>query len=189
MVAILVPKWPKLTAFRDHIGEFDGDTKHYRPWRNQLENAFKIFNIVDLMVYDRYSGNFEVGYELRAQDYDLSAVNAHPCRWTTEFIMMVLAIVRTKLKGTALEIYDSKIATINCYWRPNVNNNTANMKDTHNYPTTLNRAYRALHQSATTEGERCTPHITRATVIKGFRDVFDDAFLVDAIQQTAQKDF
>ncbi|KAF0488304.1 hypothetical protein F8M41_022330 [Gigaspora margarita] len=107
--------------------------------------------------------------------------------------MRVLAIVRTKLKGTALEIFDSEIRTINCYWRSNINGDQdiiATLKDTNDYPTNLNHPYNgAFHATATTEGERCTPHITAAIVQKGFREVFDNAFLVDAIQQTAQKDF
>ncbi|KAF0488312.1 hypothetical protein F8M41_022338 [Gigaspora margarita] len=107
--------------------------------------------------------------------------------------MRVLAIVRTKLKGIALEIFDSEIGTINCYWRSNINRNVnliATLKDTTEYPTNLNHLYTgAFDVTATTEGERCNPHITNAIVQKGFREVFDNAFLVDAIQQTAQKDF
>ncbi|CAG8849205.1 22265_t:CDS:1, partial [Gigaspora margarita] len=115
------------------------------------------------------------------------------CRWSTEFIMRVLAIVRTKLKGTALEIFNSEIGTINCYWRSDINGNQNvidTLKDTTEYPTNLNHPYNgAFDATATTEGTRCNLHITNAIVQKGFREVFDNAFLVDAIQQTAQKHF
>ncbi|CAG8857090.1 5690_t:CDS:2, partial [Gigaspora margarita] len=67
-------------------------------------------------------------------------------------------IVRTKLKGTALEIFDSEIGTINCYWRSNINgdqNIIDALKDTNDYPTNLNHQYNgAFNPSATTEGER-----------------------------------
>ena len=63
------------------------------------------------------------------------------------------------------------------------------MKDVFNYLTTLDRPYNNFHASATAEGLLCTPTITQATVIKGFRETFDNAFLVDQIQQTSQKDF
>ncbi|CAG8855753.1 19291_t:CDS:2, partial [Gigaspora margarita] len=37
-----ITNWLKFTksGFREHIEEFSGDSKEYRPWRNQLENAF-----------------------------------------------------------------------------------------------------------------------------------------------------
>jgi len=54
MAAAPVPAWPKIVGLKDYIEEFDGDTKKYRNWRNQLENAFKIFKIEKLMIYDRY---------------------------------------------------------------------------------------------------------------------------------------
>ncbi|CAG8832737.1 1048_t:CDS:1 [Gigaspora margarita] len=187
------PGWPKLAGFREHIGEFSGDSKDYRPWKNQLENAFVVYGIKEIMTYGRFSGNYSAGYIRRAENYDTTGNGAHQYRWTTEFIMRVLAIVRTKLKGTALEIFDSEIGTINCYWRSNINGNQNiidTLKDTNDYSTNLNHQYNgAFHASATTEGERYNPHITNATVQRGFREVFDDAFLVDAIQQTAQKDF
>ncbi|CAG8849221.1 36917_t:CDS:2, partial [Gigaspora margarita] len=72
--------------------------------------------------------------------------------------MRVLAIVRTKLKETALEIFDSEIGTINCYWRSDINGNQNiidTLKDTTEYPTNLNHPYNgAFNPSATTEGER-----------------------------------
>ncbi|KAF0333035.1 hypothetical protein F8M41_017342 [Gigaspora margarita] len=184
------PGWPKLAGFREHIGEFDGDSKNYRPWRNQLENAFVVYRIKELMTYGRFSGNYATGYTRQLETLASTGQAAAPhCRWSTEFIMRVLAIVRTKLKGTALEIFDSEIGTINCYWRSNINGDQdiiATLKDTNDYPTNLNHQYNgAFHATATTEGERCTPHITAATVQKGFREVFDNAFLVNAIQQTA----
>ena len=113
MAAAPVPAWPKIVGLKDYIGEFDRDTKTYRKWRNQLENAFKIFKIEKLMIYDRYSGNPQVGFTLRAEDYDSAGNNAHPCRWTTDLAMQVFAIVRTKLKDVALEIFDAEIGSIN----------------------------------------------------------------------------
>ncbi|CAG8835501.1 14408_t:CDS:2 [Gigaspora margarita] len=165
------PGWPKLAGFREHIGEFSGDSKEYRLWRNQLENAF-------------------VTSKTLASTGQAAAPH---CRWSTEFIMRGLAILRTKLKGTALEIFDSKIGTINCYWRSDINGNQNiidTLKDTTEYPTNLNHPYNgAFDVTATTEGTRCNPYITNATVQRGFREIFDNAFLVDAVQQTAQKDF
>ncbi|CAG8855203.1 39621_t:CDS:2, partial [Gigaspora margarita] len=151
-------------GFREHIGEFSGDK------------------------------NYTTGY-IRQEETLASTgqAAARHCRWSTEFIMRVLAIVRTKLKRTALEIFDSEIGTINCYWRSNINgdqNVIDTLKDTTEYPTNLNHPYNgAFDPTATTEGARYNPYITNATVQRGFREVFDNAFLVDAIQQTAQKDF
>ncbi|CAG8851955.1 22323_t:CDS:2, partial [Gigaspora margarita] len=176
-----ITNWLKFTksGFREHIGEFSEDSKEYRPWRNQLENAFVVYGIKEIMTYGRFSENYSTGYVRRAKNYDTAGNHAYQCRWSTEFIMRVLAIVRTKLKGTVLEIFDAEIGTIN-----------SALKDTNDYPTNLNHQYnRAFDPIATTEGARCNPHITNATVQKGFREVFDNAFLVDAIQQTAQKDF
>ncbi|CAG8857630.1 32784_t:CDS:2, partial [Gigaspora margarita] len=146
---------------------FSGDSKEYRPWRNQLENAFVVYGIKEIMTYGRFSGNYSTGYVRRAENYVAARNHAHQCRWSTEFIMRVLAIVRTKLKGTALEIFDSEIGTIN-----------STLKDTNDYPTNLNHQYNgAFGPTATAEEERCNPHITAAIVQKGFREVFDNAFL------------
>ncbi|CAG8848737.1 46485_t:CDS:2, partial [Gigaspora margarita] len=168
-------------------------SKEYRPWRNQLENAFVVYGIKEIMTYRRFLGNYSTGYVRRDENYDTAGNHAHQYRWLTEFIMRVLAIIRTKLKGTALEIFNSEIGTINCYWKSNINgdqNIIAALKDTTDYPTNLNHQYNgAFDPIATTEGARCNPHITNATVQKGFREVFDNAFLVDTIQQIAQKDF
>ena len=104
------PRWPKLTAFREHIGEFNGDVKLYRPWRNQLENAFTIFGIKDIMVFGRFSGNPKVEYTQVDETVATTGLAAAPhTRWSTEFIMQVLAIVRTKLKGTALKYSMQKL--------------------------------------------------------------------------------
>ncbi|RIB04624.1 hypothetical protein C2G38_2221901 [Gigaspora rosea] len=187
------PGWPKLTTFREHIGEFDEDVKSYRPWRNQLENAFTIFRIKDIMIFGRFSVNPKVGYTQVAETVATTGLAAalHTI-WSTEFIMQVLAIVRTKLKGTALEIFDAKIGNINCYWRSDINNTEAliaTLKDVNNYPINSNHTYsKIFHQTATDAAARCTPAIHAGTEQKGFREVFDNAFLVDSIQQTSQKD-
>ncbi|CAG8789186.1 18291_t:CDS:2 [Gigaspora margarita] len=115
------------------------------------------------------------------KNYDTTGNHAHQCRWSTKFIIRVLAIIRTKLKGIALEIFDAEIGTINCYFKSNIaaNQNVIDeMKDTLNYPTDLDYQYNRIY---TTHHKCHNP--------KGFRETFNQAFLVDAIQQTAQKDF
>ncbi|RIB08933.1 hypothetical protein C2G38_2210303 [Gigaspora rosea] len=188
------PGWPKLTAFREHIGEFDRDVKSDRPWRNQLENAFTIFGIKDIMVFGRFSENPKVGYAQVDETAATTGLAAAPhTRWSTEFIMQVLAIIRTKLKGTALEIFDAEIGNINCYWRSDINNTqalVATLKDIRNYPIDSEHPYSgAFHQTATDAAARCTPAILTGTEQKGFREVFDNAFLVDSIQQTSKRTY
>ncbi|CAG8849222.1 36918_t:CDS:1, partial [Gigaspora margarita] len=47
------------------------------PWRNQLENAFVVYGIKEIMTYDRVSGNYSTGYTRRAENYDSAGNNAH----------------------------------------------------------------------------------------------------------------
>ncbi|CAG8857051.1 11881_t:CDS:1, partial [Gigaspora margarita] len=88
MVAGPEPGWPKLAGFREHIGEFSGESKEYRPWRNQLENAFVVYGIKELMTYGRFSGNYTTGYVRQVETFASTGQAAAPhCRWSTEFIM------------------------------------------------------------------------------------------------------
>ncbi|CAG8761509.1 126_t:CDS:2, partial [Dentiscutata erythropus] len=113
--------------------KFDRAIKKYREWRNQLENAFKALRLGDLIIFGKYSGTPKKGYTLRGRDYISTANNANECRWSTEIMQTVFAIIRTKLKKDALEVFDSEIATINCYFRSNLDN-ANDLKDAENYP-------------------------------------------------------
>ncbi|CAG8449978.1 8072_t:CDS:2, partial [Dentiscutata erythropus] len=103
----------------------------------------------------------------------------------------VFAIIRTKLRKDALEVFDTEIATINCYFRSNLDN-ANDLKDAENYPIkVINylQAAGAWHASATAEGTRINPNVTDATAQKGFRDVFDENFTRDSVQLLNQKEF
>ncbi|CAG8798747.1 6147_t:CDS:2, partial [Dentiscutata erythropus] len=173
------------------ISEFDGSIEKYRDWKNQLENAFKAIKLGDLIIFGRYSGIPKKGYALRERNYDSTGNNASECRWSTEIMQTVFAIVKTKLRKDALEVFDTEIATINCYFRSNLDN-ANNLKDTTNYPIKGINYLQAAgnwHASATAEGTRVNPNVTDATQQKGFRDVFDENFTRDSVQSLNQKEF
>ncbi|CAG8754409.1 26591_t:CDS:2 [Dentiscutata erythropus] len=114
------------------ISEYDGSIEKYRDWRNQLENAFKALRLGDLIIFERYSGTPKKRYTLRERNYDSTRADAHECRWSTEIMQTVFAIIRTKLRKNALEVFDTEIATINCYFRSNLDN-ANDLKDAENY--------------------------------------------------------
>ncbi|CAG8853809.1 30417_t:CDS:2, partial [Gigaspora margarita] len=61
--------------------------------RNQLENAFVVYGIKELMTYGRFSENYTTGYVRQVETFASTGQAATPhCRWSTEFIMRVLAI-------------------------------------------------------------------------------------------------
>src|ERR1700752_4840575 len=173
------------------VSEYDGSIEKYREWRNQLENAFKALRLGDLIIFGRHSGTHKRGYTLRGVNYDSTANNAHECRWSTEIMQTVFAIIRTKLRKDALEVFDTNITTINCYFRSNLAN-ANDLKDAENYPiknVNYLQAAGAWHNSATAEGTRVNPNITDATQQKGFRDVFDENFTRDSVQSLNQGEF
>ncbi|CAG8608118.1 11815_t:CDS:2 [Dentiscutata erythropus] len=172
------------------ISEYDRDIGKYRDWRNQLENTFKALRLGDLIIFGRYSETSKKEYTLRGRDYNLGGANAHECRWSTEIMQTVLAIIRTKLRKDALEAFDAEIATINCYFRSNTDG--TGLKDVENY-STRNISYllvaEAWHDTAVAEGRRINPNVTNAIIQKGFRDVFDENFTRDSMQSLNQKEF
>ncbi|CAG8790496.1 27068_t:CDS:2 [Dentiscutata erythropus] len=192
MAAVIEFEPPKnLERLTSLISEFDGAIEKYREWRNQLENAFKALKLEDLIIFGRYSGTPKKGYTLRGRDYVSTANGANECRWSTEIMQTVFAIVRTKLRKDALEVFDIEIATINCYFRSNLDN-ANDLKDAENYPirgVNYLQAAGNWHASATAEGTRINPHVTDATQQKGFRDVFDENFTRDSVQSLNQKEF
>src|SRR5260364_51813 len=97
-------KLPKIAGLENYIPEYDGTIAKYKEWRDKVEEAFNIKGISKLMIFGRYSGNFDDGYTHRAKNHDGSADDAtHP---VTEFVVnfnrQVFAVIATKLKGTAL---------------------------------------------------------------------------------------
>ncbi|CAG8828049.1 21341_t:CDS:2, partial [Dentiscutata erythropus] len=96
-----------------------------------------------------YSGTPKKGYALRERNYDSTGNNAN-----------------------ALEVFDTEIATINCYFRSNLDN-ANDLKDATNYPIKGINYLQAAgnwHASATAEGTRVNPNVTDTTQQKGFRD-------------------
>ncbi|CAG8738320.1 28773_t:CDS:2 [Dentiscutata erythropus] len=159
--------------------------------RNQLENIFKALKLGDLIIFGKYSGTPKKGNILRGRDYVSIANRANEYRWSTEIMQTVFAIVRTKLRKDALEVFDTEIATINCYFRSNLDN-ANDLKDAENYPirgVNYLQAAGAWHASTTAKGTRINPHVTDATQQKGFRDVFDENFTRDSVQSLNQKEF
>ncbi|CAG8791869.1 26290_t:CDS:2, partial [Dentiscutata erythropus] len=173
------------------ISEYNGSIEKYRDWRNQLENVFKALRLEDLIIFGRYFETPKKGYTLRGRNYDSTRADAYECRWSTEIIQTVFAIIRTKLKKDALEVFDTEIATINCYFKSNLDN-ANDLKDAENY---LIKAINYLqaagnwHAFAIAEGTRINPNVTDTTTQKGFRDVFDENFTRDSVQSLNQKEF
>ncbi|CAG8511796.1 6318_t:CDS:2 [Dentiscutata erythropus] len=151
-------------------------------WRNQLENAFKALRLGDLIIFGRYSETPKKGYTLRGRNYDSTGADAYEYKWSTEIMQTVFAIIRTKLRKDVLEVFDAEIATINCYFRSNLDD-ANDLKDAENYPIKAINYLQAAenwHASAIAEGTRINPNVTDATIQKGFRDIFDENFTRDS---------
>ncbi|KAF0528720.1 hypothetical protein F8M41_013021 [Gigaspora margarita] len=163
--------WISITSsgLENYIPEYDGTIAKYKEWRDKVEEAFNIKGISKLMIFGRYSGNFDDGYTHRAKNHDGSADDAtHP---VTEFVVnfnrQVFAVIATKLK------------------------------DPTGYSVSLNQLYDATGWHATAIRSAFkngfavdATTVLPATVVQvGFREILDEQFITEVVQETYQQQF
>ncbi|KAF0515424.1 hypothetical protein F8M41_017319 [Gigaspora margarita] len=195
-------KLPKLIGLENAIPEFDGTIAKYKEWRDTVERAFLIKGITTLMIFGRYWGNTVTGYTRVDKGHDGSgdAVNHQVAEFVVNFNRQVFAIIATKLKGTALSSYKTNEARANCWWRSNINNDgptIATLKDIKNYPVALNFDYTANNWHATARASGFKNRIVanvanspNANIVQvGFREIFDEQFITETVQETYQQQF
>ncbi|KAF0506051.1 hypothetical protein F8M41_019223 [Gigaspora margarita] len=195
-------KLPKLIRLENAIPEFDGTIAKYKEWRDTVERAFLIKGITTLMIFGRYWGNTDNRYTRVAKDHDGTgdAANHQVAEFVVNFNRQVFAIIATKLKGTALSCYKTNEARANCWWKSNINNDgptIALLKVIKNYPVALNFNYTAtgwhatLQRSGLKNGIVADPAISAAADIVQveFREIFDEQFITEAVQETYQQQF
>ncbi|KAF0509706.1 hypothetical protein F8M41_018542 [Gigaspora margarita] len=191
---------PKIAGLENYIPEYDGTIAKYKEWRDKVEEAFNIKGISKLMIFGRYSGNMDDGYTHQAKGHDGSADAAnHPvAEFVVNFNKQVFAVIATKLKGTALSCYKNNRARINCWFRGDINDQAdviRTLKVPTGYPVSLNQLYNATGWHATAirsafKNEFAVDATTAplATVVQvGFREILDEQFITEAVQETYQQ--
>ncbi|KAF0435867.1 hypothetical protein F8M41_004754 [Gigaspora margarita] len=156
-------KLPKLIGLENAIPEFDGTIAKYKEWRDTVERAFLIKGITTLMIFGRYWGNTDTGYTRvdKTHDGSADAANHQVAEFVVNFNRQVFAIIATKLKGTALSCYKTNEARANS------------------------------RRSGFKNGIVADPANSPAADIVqvGFREIFDEQFITEAVQKTYQQQF
>ncbi|CAG8686939.1 7397_t:CDS:1 [Ambispora leptoticha] len=144
--------------------------------------------------FGRYSGNERDGYIKRAGNYQGTEADDthHKAIFNGEFIQRVLAIVASKLKGSAEALYNSNSARINCYYKNRADN--VNLKDSHNYPLeqVIDYGGVAFDATATASAALMIPTFDRNTVNQtqvSFRELFDNQYISDELRLIHQQNF
>ncbi|KAF0528709.1 hypothetical protein F8M41_013010 [Gigaspora margarita] len=168
-------KLPKIAGLENYIPEYDGTIAKYKEWRDKVEEAFNIKGISKLMIFGRYSGNMDDRYTHQTKAHDRSADD--PAHQIAEFVQEL--IVGSEQISM---IKQHKIQTLN---------------DPTGYPVSLNQVYDATRWYATAirsafkngfvvDATTAPP----ATIVQvGFREILDEQFITEVVQETYQQQF